>query len=225
MNHIGIDNDSDNDNDITIYETHVCFFCEDAVNVFHACNPPIASYGGLWICTEHKVWEPSNLCCKFIDKCNLLGDEPYECPVCMGVDILIELPTCKHKICLMCCKTIYFGVNKSCVRPKKWNEIADETRYISIDRMNLDCYVKFDWHERSHELEDESKSYQELVSIRDGLIPQRPAWMNQDVFIDFENKYLKYRVECVRAIETWKQYEKNKLMGCKTCPVCRANPY
>ena len=61
------------------------------------------------------------------------------------------------------------------------------------ERIKYDEYCDFEY-EHSDLLNNYEKTYDELIENRDSLIPQRPEWMNSEIFINYENNDLKYQV-------------------------------
>jgi hypothetical protein len=65
-------------------------------------------------------------------------------------------------------------------------------------------------------------SYDEIITIRDNLISQRPLWMNSEEFINYENQNFKYKTELFKLEKEWENYNENKTKGNSSCPLCRA---
>ena len=55
-----------------------------------------------------------------------------------------------------------------------------------------------------------SLTYDELITVRNGLIPNRPRWMNQEVFINYENAIFLYHTTPVDSEKWWEQYEETR---------------
>ena len=187
-----------------------CYFCEVP---YEYPSFFIEYVNEIYVCCE------TPLSCEFmIDKLNTIQDN-IECPVCYKIKKTIELPTCNHRICLECCKTIYFGTSKN-HRPKSSNEVAHDLlpNWIYDDEK----FDEYDIFEDRH-FNIEEKTYDELITIRNNLISERPEWMNAEEFINYENALFRYYKECQKADEEWEQYNQTKTKGNSKCPLCRMN--
>ena len=61
-------------------------------------------------------------------------------------------------------------------------------------------------------------TYDEIIMIRDGLIPIRPGWMNEEVFIAYENATFLYHTIPIDSDKWWEQY--NIIKETKKCLIC-----
>ena len=212
-----------------------CYCCEV---VYPTLSCFTENRHGLLVCYD-------SLCDVVMSKIDTL--EPImECPVCFEDKPAIELPTCDHKICLDCCKTIYFGTTSN-PRPIHWREIAvtspefpltprnDEERNDAerndAERKDSDYFdyanKKQEYQEfviNHYEMSNFEHSYDELVYFRNIAMNKRPDWMNTKTFIDYENKCFKYNLMFTQITSHWEEYNKSKTKGCGNCPVCRAKP-
>jgi hypothetical protein len=197
-------------------DLRTCYFCEESYP-YPSCF--INNYNGLWICKEVSICE------NILPKINTI-EEQIECPICYEIKTVIELPNCCHKICLACCKYINFGKSTQ-MRPLHWREINIESPNWPYNDDEVEEEIKFnlyDTFEDTHrEIVDYSKSIDELIHIRNGLLDDRPEWMNTEEFINYENDYFRYHIECSRIEKIWDEYENSKLKGNMKCPLCRVN--
>ena len=140
------------------FVNHLCYFCDETYphpSVF------IGNYSGIWIC-HHCVF-PINIL------------ENDECCVCYENKNIIKLPTCVHKLCLKCCKTIYFGsiVNE---RPVHWREmVIDSPNWpfeINEDDNNDPEYIKEQEYDKFIDkyFDTQTTPYDELIIIRNKII-------------------------------------------------------
>jgi hypothetical protein len=67
-------------------------------------------------------------------------------------------------------------------------------------------------------------NYDELITIRNSLITERPEWMNTEEFINYENGQFRYHTDCVILDKEWENYNESKTKGNGICPLCRAKP-
>ena len=196
-----------------IFVNHLCFFCDE---IYPHPSVFIGNYSGIWICHH---------CDNLIFPINIHENE--ECCVCLENKNVIKLPTCIHKLCLECCKTIYFG-STPVERPLHWREISIESPNwpfeINEDDKNDPEYIKRKEYDRfnNEHFDIETKSYDELIVIRNNLILERPQWMNTEDFINYENCMFKYHTESVKLEKEWNNYNENKTKGNNSCPLCRA---
>jgi hypothetical protein len=151
--------------------------------------------------------------------------ENGECCICFEETTLFKLPTCNHKLCVKCCKTIYFGSTTN-ERPIHWREMIEqpdwpyESNENDSEEMKYDEYIEFE----TKYFDIEKNSYNELITIRNSLIAERPDWMNTENFINYENISFQYHTEFVKLDKEWEEYNKNKTKGNGTCPLCRIPP-
>ena len=109
-----------------------CFWC----NYPGAGQQPEMGFdnveNGIVFCWQSDLPIINNLCRKVRRKINTIVDN-YECPVCMETKRAFEQPSCNHKICVDCYKTIYFGISefeKPCFyRDLNYPEWTYENRY------------------------------------------------------------------------------------------------
>jgi hypothetical protein len=195
------------------YENHLCYFC-DEIFPYPSCF--IVNYNGIWICQDCEIVIPIN---------NL--KQNGECCVCFEYKHLIKLPTCIHKLCFECCKTIYFGstTNESPVHWREMNIEYPEFPYNFDDNDDNDPerikYEEYCEYENKY-FNIETKSYDELIEIRNRLITERPEWMNTEEFINYENCNFRYHTELIKLERERENYNENKLKGNSSCPLCRA---
>lgn len=138
--------------------------------------------------------------------------ENEECPICYDNKILYELD-CKHYICLTCFKKNYFGYSNDGTTDNIYYNFPDfpfnEDEYDNYEDMNKQYeYFEFKY------FDIQNNTYEELINIRNSIICLRPEWMNTEQFIEYENKMFKWHKMCL-------EYEKNKIVGSKHCPLCR----
>ena len=186
-------------------EIQMCYFCE-----YRSHSVMMNHYDDIWFCDSCDIGLPLkyNTC------------EPGECPVCYENKKLVGLPTCIHSICLQCCKTIYFGSTQN-ERPKSI-EVAlallpDWPYDDDDDEAKQDEYNVYE----DEKFNIEEKTYDELITIRNNLISERPEWMNTEEFINYENAKFKYYTEYQKAEEEWEKYNETKTKGNNKCPLCR----
>lgn len=195
-------------------EDPLCYFC-DIPYPHPSCF--MYEYNGIYMCFN---------CNEFGVPINIATQQDGECCVCLECTILIKLPNCAHMVCLKCCKTIYFGT-ATIERPTHFRELLknspDWPYEFDDDNENDPVRIKYDEYCEFDGLHfDDTLSYDELITIRDSLIPHRPEWMNSEEFINYENKNLLYHTSATESDKLWEQYENTKLRGSKTCPLCRA---
>jgi hypothetical protein len=222
-------------NDFIIKE---CYFCDYPKKVpsnidencdYHGVN--MFKYKDLWIC----------FCCsktQGLHNMDFSIQENGECCICFEEKILLSLPTCIHKLCIQCCKTIYFGYTTNKPPTVSYNDIEypewpyefycsneEEFKGTRRDWMIVDDkeleYSGF----RDEYLHYKNKSYDELVVIRDNLMFERPEWMNTEEFINYENSLFLYEIEFREINKKWKEFNKTKVKGNGLCPICREQPF
>ncbi len=201
-------------NDIT------CFWCEHTSN--SGCGANITN--GIPFCWMSVVW-PFVLCGEIRKKVDTVEDN-YECPVCLETKKSMEMPTCSHKACLDCYKTIYFGV--STVKKPQLDETNipqwpyskyDDLRggYIYCEKEDehtgyMSETLNFQW-------EEEERSYDELIKTRNKLMKRRPKWMNVETIINYENEAFRVYTDFNKR-QT--EYINNLTIGNQSCPLCRS---
>jgi hypothetical protein len=195
---------------VAIIQTHSCYFCDET---YHHPSCFIENYNDIWVCEG---------CAMILPISNI--QENGECCVCYEDKTLIKLPNCIHKICFNCSKTIYFGSTTNNV-PIHWNEMniecpdwPYELNDDDNERIKYEEYADFE----NKYFDIETKNYDELITIRNNLITERPEWMNTDVFINYENCNFRYHTEYIKLEKEWVDYNKNKKKGNSSCPLCRA---
>jgi len=203
-----------------------CYFCE-VPNIYPSLFMHFENE--LFICCE----TPSS--CEFmIDKLNTII-ENEECPICLETKRTIELPTCCHRVCLECCKTIYFGksdtniipvhpveINFNITLPHFPYQILDEEGEENDDEEKLTKYYEF--QNKYFDFDFYNKKIEELLKIRDNSMLEREEWMNTEIFINYENKHFEYNIESEKSGEEWKNYNENKIRCNGICPFCRSKP-
>jgi len=200
----------------SIYENKLCYFCDE---IYPKCF--LISIKG----------KKEGVCCHCENKLPIKYDqeENGECCVCINETILVKLPTCHHKLCIGCCKTIYFG-SSTIERPLHWREIIDKIPVwpytINEEDENDPEQKKYNEYCEYQNIyfETNKKSYEELLEIRNSVMLDRPDWMNTENFLNYENRSLRFSTEFVKLDKEWKEYNKNKTKGNKTCPLCRTKP-
>ena len=204
---------------ITIMSVNqICYFC-DEVYPHPSCF--ITNYDDLWICDSCDNFTlPINY-----SNCRENGD----CCVCLEENPLVNLPTCRHKVCLKCCKTIYFGSTTD-VRPLHWREM--DNKFPDWPVNESEEYNEDDENEKQEEydfFEDiyfnyKKKTYEELIKFRNGLMSDRLDWMNTEQFINYENKRFRHHINFEKVDKEWNEWNNKKIQGNGTCPLCRAKP-
>jgi hypothetical protein len=189
-----------------------CYFCDES---YH--NSFVSNYDDVLICYH---------CQEYRLPINYDNRENDECCVCLEEKYLIKLPTCSHKMCFECCKTIYFG-STSNERPIHYNEMIIECPIWPYDfddnddeRIKYEEYCNYD----NEYFDIQTKNYDELIIIRNNLIPERPEWMNSTEFITYENHCFRYHTEYMKLEKEWEQYNETKTKGNGICPLCRETP-
>ena len=194
------------------FENQMCYFC-DTIYPYPSCF--ISNYNDLLICE----------CCEMIIPITNITEND-ECCICLENKILIKLPNCIHKLCFKCCKTVYFG-STSNEQPIHWREMEAESPNwpydINEDDDNDPEYIRQQEYDKfeTKNFGSETKSYDELITIRNNLILERPEWMNTSEFINYENCLFKYYTEFMKLEKEWDDYNKNKTKGNGICPLCR----
>lgn len=197
-------------------ELIICYFCDES---YHNNSCYISNYNDIIIC---------NNCSEFnyTKHKQIIMINNIECHVCFENKKGIELPNCNHIICIDCYKSIYFGYNNS-PRPKHFRELSDPPEFpytINDDienddgRLKLDEYM--DWEHMNLNYE---KEYEELIQERDNMKNVRPQWMNDELFIIYENNNIKYWISDYKIEDEYDKWLKNKKDNIKNklCPLCR----
>lgn len=196
------------------FENKMCYFC-DGCYPHHSCF--ISNYNDLWLCFT---------CEAFTLPINYNNKENGECCVCYQENPLYKLPTCHHKLCLECCKTIYFGSTKN-ERPIHWREMTEKCPrwpYENVDEDEDDKKQEEYYYFEDTHFNYEENTYDELIEIRNSLITDRPIWMNAEAFIHYENENFKYQIKLIKVEHDFDAYNESKTKGNKTCPLCRSRP-
>jgi len=201
-----------------ISENQLCYFCDETYP-YSSCF--IGNYNGVWVCFN---------CDEFNCPINYNIHENRECPVCYENSSLFELIPCKHKICLKCCKTIYFGstTNERPIHLREMNiECPDWPYDFNDDDDNDPQRIKYDEYSdfENKYFDFETNNYDELINIRNNLISERSETMNTEEFINYENCSFRYHTEYMKSEKEWEQYNENKTKGNCTCPLCRKKPF
>ena len=193
-------------------KNQLCYFCD---NIYPHSSCFIGNYNDIWVCYDCEMIIPINI------------QEQGKCCVCLEDNPLNKLPTCIHKVCLECCKTIYFGSTKN-ERPIHEREITIESPDWPYELNDDDYDIKYDEYcdfERKYfNFDLETSSYDELITIRNSFIMKRPEWMNTEKFINYENFNFRYHLECIKLEKEWEIYNENKTKGNSSCPLCRSKP-
>ena len=193
------------------FELQTCYFC---VSKYPYPSCFISSHNNVWICSN---------CHEFTLSINIINEE-NECPVCYEIKNSAQLP-CGHKVCLDCCKIIYFGSSVE-QKPKYDHEMENQSPNWPFSEEDSDYEEKLN---KYYEIEDnydlcncEKHTYDEMVINRNNSINHRPDWMNTEEFIIYENLRFKYHIECTQLDKEWEKYDATKTQGNSKCPLCRA---
>jgi hypothetical protein len=191
----------------------------------------IYKYKDLWICLSCNKT-------KGLHHMNFSLQEYGECCVCLEEKILLQLPTCTHKICIQCCKTIYYGSTSIEPPTESRHDIINPdwpyefycSNEAELKGTRKDWMIWDDKEDEYNDFRNEyldytNKSYEELVSIRDSLISTRIDWMNTEKFINYENLFFHYLIDSERINKIWENYNNKKIKGNGTCPLCRETPF
>jgi hypothetical protein len=195
------------------------------------CNSPGAGdekwggciKNGITFCWQSNIC-PFEVCGEIFEKMDTMVDD-YECPVCMETKKALEMPRCSHKVCLDCYKTIYFGMSeleKPCMDRDLLNKLPEWTYERRLDEDENEKENEHDTflgERMNYEYEEDKRTYDELIEIRNNVIIERPEWMNISEIINYEN-------ERFRLYSEWRIKEDNYLasrtIGNQSCPLCRA---
>ena len=232
------------------YVIKVCYFCDYPKNVsadyeeyidengnYH--KGMVHKYKDLWICYACSLDKLHNM--------NFLIQENGECCVCFEEKVLLNLPTCSHKVCAQCCKTIYYGsttinpptISINDVERPEWPYPFYSSNEEEFKGTRKDWMI---WDDKEGEYSDfinkyfneyykpelNNKSYDELIALRDSLISEnveeRLDWMNTEEFINYENERFCYEIVCKKIEKKWEKFNNKKTTGNGLCPICRATP-
>ena len=196
-----------------------CYFCEDTdISCIIFGNKLFACFS----------------CTFTIQKLNTIKENDEECPICLEIKRTIELSNCNHRLCLECCKTIYFGKSNKKnipINPLKIKVNTDSPKWpyqiFGKEEEEEEEYEKFilyfDFKDKYLDFSNKKiKKYEELLNFRDNLIPKREDWMNTEIFINYENKVLKKEFEIKKAEKKWEKYKQTKKIYKQNCPLCRS---
>lgn len=197
------------------------------------CNNPGAgdeSSGGIVKNGITFCWQsalvPFELCGKIREKIDTMIND-YECPICMETKKAMEMPSCSHKVCLDCYKTIYFGVSeveKPCfyrdLNLPDWTyeqQFDEDGNWIENEKQNKhDTFLE---EKMNYEYEIDKRPYEELIRLRDSLMYDRQDWMNNLEVVNYENEL--FRI-CSEWIIKEDKYLQSLTKGNESCPMCRA---
>lgn len=178
-----------------------CYFCDEPQWYPGTC---LEYYSGVFVC----------YCCRTYElPIDYSEQETALCQVCFEEKTLLTLP-CYHKLCLHCCKTIYFGIATT-PKPMHWREIEGPDWPLSDE--------KYEEYEEFNKKWFTFDDYDTLIDIRNKVMYIRPDWMNTISFIEYENEELYYHSECVKAEKAWEEYNDNKFKGNGCCPFCETS--
>jgi hypothetical protein len=104
------------------------------------------------------------------------------------------------------------------VESPSWPYEFDDDDDNDPERIKYDEYLEYE----DTYFDIEIYNYDELIIIRDDLIPHRPEWMNTEIFINYENKNFRWHTEFVKLDREWNNYDDNKIKGNSSCPLCRS---
>lgn len=187
-----------------------CSFCDQEYE-----NPSIfiSNYNEVWICRNC-----DNL--MFPKTVMKNGD----CSACLKNTHVLKLRNCIHKLCSECFKKTNFG---SIVNPKKWEGVEitnDQPKWPFEIKKEDDSDPEYKKRQEYQKffitnLNNKKATYDEVIEIRNNLMSTRPAWMNIQIFINFENQNLKYITELFKTVNGLDDYKKVK--DGDFCPLCR----
>ena len=157
---------------------------------------------------------------------------------------MLNLPTCTHKVCTQCCKTIYYGstsaeppnISLNDIERPEWPYPFYSSNEEEFKGTRKDWMI---WDDKEAEYSDftnkyfndtelKHKSYDEFVALRDSLIlekvEERLDWMNTEEFINYENDLFWYNIVRKKIEKKWKKFNNKKTVGNGLCPMCRSKP-
>lgn len=203
-----------------IFENQICYFCDEP---YPSPSCFISNYQGVNVCSN---------CDEFRLDINFANQENGECCVCLEDKNLIKLPTCIHRVCFGCCKTIYWGstenippAHSKLIKCPDWPFEFNDHDDNDPERIKYDEYSNYEgiYSDILTGSYDEN-IYDELIKIRNKQFLKRQAWMNTEEFIQYENEYIRYHVNVLKAERDWEIYNEGKIRGNGLCPLCRASP-
>lgn len=98
-----------------------------------------------------------------------------------------------------------YELNDACADDADDNERIKYNEYAEFSDIHFDLML----------------SYEELIRVRDELISNRPEWMNQEEFINYENAMFLYHTTPIDSEKWWAQYYENKTNSNNVCATCR----
>lgn len=207
------------------FKYKICHFCELPIGNYEDKNvmkDNLFNYNDLWICDGGESLQLSNFYIRKCNKIRLKKDtirENEECLLCYESKTCMELPDCTHRLCLDCIKTIYFG-NSEQKRPLHWGELSWPKWPEELHDKYFDEYLK-------HNIKNKFIKYKNKITLdelkyqRDLDKLHRPSWMNDPVFIEYEDNQFIYELNTKKIHDIYRQYEDSKIRGNKKCPYCR----
>jgi hypothetical protein len=152
-----------------------------------------------------------------------------ECCACLTNTNVFQLRNCSHKLCSECFKKINFGSN---INPKKWGHLESELnmdppvwpfQVKTADNSDPE-YVKTQEYQQfiADHFNIQTANYDELITLRNNLMATRSQWMNNEIFIQFENHYFKYITELLKSTKGLDDFKKMTTGG-SSCPLCSKN--
>jgi hypothetical protein len=204
-----------------ISENQPCYFCDEP---YPSASCFISNYRGVNVCSN---------CDEFRIDINFANQENGECCVCLEDKNLIKLPTCSHRVCFGCCKTIYWGstenippAHSKLIECPDWPFEFNDDDDNDPERIKLNEYSEYEGiYNAILTASYDENSYDELIKIRNKQFLKRPAWMNTEEFIQYENESIRYHVNVLKSERDWEIYNEGKTRGNGICPLCRANPF
>jgi len=189
-----------------------CSFCDQEFE-----NPSIfiSNYNEVWICRN---------CDNLMFPKNIMEND--DCSACLKNTHVLKIRNCIHKLCSECFKKTNFG---STIHPKQWEDLEMKTELpewpfeIKKEDDSDPEYIKRQEYQQFFitNFNNEKATYDELIEIRNNLISTRPAWMNIQIIINFENQHFKYITELFKTVNGLDDYKKAK--DGAFCPLCREN--
>jgi len=203
-----------------ISENQPCYFCDEP---YPSASCFISNYQGVNVCYN---------CDEFRIDINFANQENCECCVCLEDKNLIKLPTCSHRVCFGCCKTIYWGstenippAHSKLIECPDWPFEFNDDDDNDPERIKLNEYSEYEGiYNAILTASYDENSYDELIKIRNKQFLKRPAWMNTEEFIQYENESIRYHVNVLKSERDWEIYNEGKIRGNGLCPLCRASP-
>lgn len=184
-----------------------CYWCE---------RPGGTTINDIVFCWQSQVCY-LELCANVLAKIDTKSND-VECPVCLNYATVLELPNCKHKLCLDCYKTIYFGKSEyekpcDCSLPTWTFDECDEDGESDGEKEHSKFLQRI-----NYAYENDERTYEELIELRNSLLYERPEWMNCVGIVNYENELFQTCSEYKIKENT---YLSNLTIGNKICPLCR----